>query len=717
MDLRFSRLHGQVRSEISFARMDVINKYGFERFVAILIATLVTGAPCFCLGQTTSRPNQPRRYPVQTVAYTFPNDITDIDAVLINAQQRQPPVAHPRRQTPDPFAALGIDEDLFVGPASLPHQRYRRPANQSKPFVAQRNMSPRPMPPHNVSPNLASPRLASPLPARPQSVSPRPMRVARQELPVPENQRPVLLPTPRNTAITNNYPASQRNQLPTPTPARPASFPRPAQEGTIGASSNYTLAGQPKFGEQFLHKHPQTGPGVETLSSNPFDFPADPIDYTMPYDPGSEMEVYQGKTLNANQRPLVEIGRPWYQLGQLSPAFNFLGPKNPVVPQFIVHGDFRTAVSSATQNGDNQSFWSFEANLFFDFKFTSTERIVFNMTPFDDGVNNSKYLLDRNFDFDNRLNGNVNFGYLEGDLGALWGGLVGENLPFDAPFAAGLMPLLFQNGVWLEDAFLGVAYTIPARNSRLLDISNMDITFFYAWDDVTSPAFPDDDVDLFGIATFIEAAGGYFEIDYAFLEDQNQIRDLSYHNISLAYSRRYGRFISNSVRVIANAGQKSPNQRQTADGVLLLIENSFTTANPLTFVPYFNMFAGFDRPQSAARAGFAGGVLRNTGILFETDGMTGFPTLDDTGNDTYGCAVGFNILATDFSQQLILEAAYIGVHGDDANRNARGDQYGLGFRYQLPISNADIIRVDGMIGFFDLDNDVNGIRVEYRHKW
>ena len=35
---------------------------------------------------------------------------------------------------------------------------------------------------------------------------------------------------------------------------------------------------------------------------------------------------------------------------------------------------------------------------------------------------------------------------------------------------------------------------------------------------------------------------------------------------------------------------------------------------PLTFVPYGNFFVGWDRPQSVARAGVSGGILRNSGI-------------------------------------------------------------------------------------------------------
>ena len=230
-------------------------------------------------------------------------------------------------------------------------------------------------------------------------------------------------------------------------------------------------------------------------------------------------------------------------------------------------------------------------------------------------------------------------------------------MPFDLPFTVGIIPLVFQNGVWLEDAFLGFAATLPARNSPRLNISNMDITFFAGYDKLDSDAFPDDDsaARVIGIASFIEAINRYIEVDYAFLEDRT-FDDRSYHNIGIGYTRRYGRFLSNSTRVIVNAGQSTDVVENTADGVLLLSENSLITGHPSNIVPYFNMFAGFDRPQSVARSAASGGVLRNTGILFESDNLTGYPTLDATANDTYGFAAGLNLLGREFSQQLVLEA-------------------------------------------------------------
>jgi len=187
------------------------------------------------------------------------------------------------------------------------------------------------------------------------------------------------------------------------------------------------------------------------------------------------------------------------------------------------------------------------------------------------------------------------------------------------------------------------------------------------------------------------------------------------HNFAIAFTRRYGAFISNSVRFIAAVGQNpAGGARQTADGFIILIENSLITDKPSTVVPYFNFFAGFDKPQSLARAAGAGGILKNTGILFETDGLTGYPALDATGNDSVGFASGIEFLFN-FDMQLVLEVA--ALHKFGGNATAPGDQLGLGVRFQLPLNNAMIFRADAMVGFREDAGDLMGIRAEFRWKF
>ena len=121
--------------------------------------------------------------------------------------------------------------------------------------------------------------------------------------------------------------------------------------------------------------------------------------------------------------------------------------------------------------------------------------------------------------------------------------------------------------------------------------------------------------------------------------------------------------------------------------------------------------------QRMTRAAVSGGILRNTGILFETDGLTGFPLLDDTGSNSYGGAIGLNWLADDFSHQVVLELATVQTFGLQAGRKAVDDQYGLGARYQKPLNQAWILRLDALYGFLDSADDLTGGRVELRYKF
>jgi hypothetical protein len=245
------------------------------------------------------------------------------------------------------------------------------------------------------------------------------------------------------------------------------------------------------------------------------------------------------------------------------------------------------------------------------------------------------------------------------------------------------------------------------------------VTFFAGYDNIESLAFDNDSgaARIYGIATFIEAWNGYLELDYAFLDDRNDVNDRSYHNFGAGYSRRLGRFLSNSNRIIVNAGQDTDLAPGTADGVLLLSENSLITSSPSNVVPYLNLFAGFDRPQSAGRNGAAGGILRNTGILFESDNLTGYPTLEATANNTFGAAMGLNLISSNFGQQLIVESAFLGVMEDLENRVAAGSQYGVGLRYQLPLTHSVLLRTDAMYGWLGNSDDINGVRVELRRKF
>lgn len=441
-----------------------------------------------------------------------------------------------------------------------------------------------------------------------------------------------------------------------------------------------------------------------------------------PYDPCAAQGVYGDKHLNLTQRPLIEWGMPFYDTGPVPPPSLEFGATNPSLPRFYLYGDYRSAVAYNDQNGVDKGVLAQRLNLEWDLWLTSTERFHMFTGPLQRGNNFQRIEFNNGdaefFDEMDFFNADTDTAFFEGDLGYMLGGWTGKYAQFDMPFTVGLIPLVFQNGVWMEDAIVGAAATIPARNNPYLDWSNYDITFFAGFDQITSPAFDDNPAGphVFGATTFIEAKGGYIELGYAYLDDSDNV-GRSYSNVGISYTRRYLNLLSNSMRVILNSGQSGPTDDRTANGVLLIAENSFLTPWPYNVIPYVNVWTGIDNPQSVARAGAAGGVLRNTGILFESDNLTGYPTLDATAANTYGAAVGIDLLSPEFTHQLVLESAIVHVYGDPDIRNAAGDQFGLGARYQVPLSNATLLRFDAMHGFFNNADDVSGVRAEFRWKF
>ncbi len=451
----------------------------------------------------------------------------------------------------------------------------------------------------------------------------------------------------------------------------------------------------------------------------PCDFSPDPCYTFRGYDACGEVDIYGSRQSVAVQRPLVEWGLPFYDRGPIPKSETWCGPTNLVQQKFYVYGDYRMGFAQNKNLANEADVLAHRLNLELDYWITSTERLHMFVGPLQEAGQFMRLEEGQFFDELELFNDNTDTLFFEGDLGQMLGGWEHTYAPFDLPVTAGLIPLLFQNGVWAQDAFWGVAATIPAKHSTWLDWSNFDVTFFAGFDQVSTDALDQapSSGHVYGATTFIEARGGYFEIGYGYVEDRHGA-GRSYHNLGASYTRRYLNLVSNSVRVIVNAGQNGPQDQRTADGVLLLVENSLLTKDAYYVIPYVNFFAGFDRPQPLTRAAAFGGVLFNTGILFQTDALTGFPTLDPTGNNTAGVAVGLDMLGKpNFDQQLILEAAILQAYGEDASRNAPGNQYGIGARWQLPISNAHLIRADAMYGVTENARDISGARVEFRWKF
>ncbi len=448
-------------------------------------------------------------------------------------------------------------------------------------------------------------------------------------------------------------------------------------------------------------------------------FRSDP-QYETSYNAQGQVDVYGAKTAVEPPRPLLELGRQQYTSGAYDESSTLLGKKNPLLPGLSIYGDWRTALAYNKNNGEDIAQIATRLNLDVDFKITGTERIHAFFTPLQKNTKFTRYEFGGD-GADNKLNFEFDPEpqtlFLEGDFGSLYSGFSGEEAGFDLPFTVGLFPLFLQNGIWANDAILGGAVTFPAKNSAALGLANFDVTLFAAFNDVDNAGIIGVDGDdnnnsnLFGATAFVDAYRGYIEAGYGLIDGRDDQEGLLTHFVTGAYTRRYSNTISNSTRVFANFGE---DPQGDDEGLAIISENSLITSLPSTLLPYANFFVGFDNPQPLVD-GNGAGILKNVGINFETDALTGYPKLDDSGSNTWGGAIGLQYLF-DLDEQLVLEMAMVQPFEDDGI-GAEDAQYGFGARYQIPIDRAWLFRADATYHILEGEEDNFGMRAEIRRKF
>jgi hypothetical protein len=451
--------------------------------------------------------------------------------------------------------------------------------------------------------------------------------------------------------------------------------------------------------------------------------------YDKNWDAKAQIDTYGAKVAVEPPRPL-ELGRQQYTSGEYAPSGTLLGELNPLMPGLSIYGDWRTAVAYNGNAGKDIAQVATRLNIDVDYKITGTERIHAFFTPIQNANKFTRYEFGGG-DGDKKFTGEYDLApqtlFFEGDLGSITSGLSGNPASFDLPFTVGLFPLFLQNGIWANDAILGGAVSLTAKNSKRLGLANYDVTFFAAFDNVDNKGILGADnrhnANIYGVTTFIDAFGGYIEAGYGLIQsvdsnvllpgfDNRVVGGQLTHFLAAAYTRRYANILSNTTRVFANFGNGKDD-----DGVVLISENSLISGLPSTLLPYANFFVGYGNPQPLVD-GNGAGILKNVGINFETDALTGYPKLNDSGSNAYGGAIGVQYLFN-LDQQLVFEVAAVQPYGDViAGIGVAQPQYGFGVRYQIPIDRAWLFRADATYQILEGGDKENfGVRSEIRRKF
>ena len=417
------------------------------------------------------------------------------------------------------------------------------------------------------------------------------------------------------------------------------------------------------------------------------------------------------------QRPkfLIELGNPYLGTGRIKPGFEL--PTGAVwQPSFIAFGALRTAVQTFNDGPDERTEWANRLDLFGNLQLSGSERLVIGFRNLDQEGRFSGYVFEPDVADPSieEFNSSIQSLYFEGDFGEIFPNLDREDFGrTDIGFSIGRQPLLFQEGMLINDSIDGLGLT---RNTLLpKNTSNFRITFFLGLDDIDRNFVEDESATLFAILTSTDRRRSTIDFDLAWVGGDALTGDLLAVGVSAV--QRIGK-TNSSFRVLGSfaGGDETPS---ATDGVLLFSELSWTPAHSHDLV-YFNSFAAFDQYSPAASDPAVGGPLGRAGITFAAVGLGSYGApLSSTARDVAGAAVGYQkFLGHGTRRQLVGE---IGLRTGTASGS--GDSAALGLRYQAAMGRRMVWVVDAFGGTREGsapgigDDTLWGGRVEFQLKF
>lgn len=396
-------------------------------------------------------------------------------------------------------------------------------------------------------------------------------------------------------------------------------------------------------------------------------------------------------------KPLLELGEPFLGTGTLDSGFRL--PTGAVwQPSFLVFGSLRAAVQSFDRGADRVSEAVARLDLFGNLQLSGTERLVVGLRNLDQDGRFTGLVLgsDRpgvDDGFEDQLNARVSSLFFEGDFGEIFPNASRRDFAAtDWGFSVGRQPLLFQDGLLINDTIDAVGIT---RNTLLPSgTANMRLTFLYGWNDLdrTDRArgranLEDRSAQLFGLLTSTDFRPTTLDVDVVWVSsDRGELL-----TVGTSAVQRIGR-MNSSFRVLSSFASGSDTALAT-DGTLLFSELSWTPHRTEDLF-YVNSFWAFDDFASASRDPTAGGPLGRAGISFATVGLGNYgAALSSQARDTVGGAVGYQHFWNHTRSQWIAE---LGLRAGTEPTVA--DEAALSGRFQQALGRRLVVVVDAFAG-------------------
>jgi hypothetical protein len=404
------------------------------------------------------------------------------------------------------------------------------------------------------------------------------------------------------------------------------------------------------------------------------------------------------------ERPeyLLELGNPYLGTGRIKPGVTL--PTGAVwQPTLILFGTLRTALQSFERGDTRFTELATRLDLFANLQLSGTERLVVGFRNFDQEGRFTSYIFEPGPDdpafqgafgddgdrFREELNAEIQSLYFEGDIGEIFPRLdAGDFGRSDIGFSVGRQPLLFQEGMLIQDSIDGVGLT---RNTLLpKGTSNFRATLFVGANDVHRANLEDEEAELVALLTSTDVRRSTIDADLAWVRGGELTGDLIAGGISAV--QRIGTK-NTSLRLLASHALDEETVQAT-DGALLFGELSWTPHYTHDLV-YFTGFVAVDEFSSAARGPATGGPLGRAGINFAAVGLGSYgAALSSRARDVAGGAFGYQkFYGATARRQLLAEVGVrVGMASDIA------DSAAATLRYQAAFGRRMVLVWDGFVG-------------------
>ncbi len=406
------------------------------------------------------------------------------------------------------------------------------------------------------------------------------------------------------------------------------------------------------------------------------------------------------------QRPklLLELGNPYLGTGNIKPGFTL--PTGAVwQPTLILFGSLRTAIQSFELDSFRVTEWANRLDLFANLQLSGTERLVVGFRNFDRDGRFTSYILEPSTSdpeflalfgdddaFRDELNGEIESLYFEGDFGEIFPGVDQKDFGrTDIGFSVGRQPLIFQEGMLINDSIDGLGLT---RNTLLpRNTSNFRATFFVGAGDVHRNNIEDPDAELFALLTSTDLRRSTVDADLAYVSGGASSGDLL--GFGLSAVQRIGK-LNTSFRVLGSYAVDDKTAFST-DGVLLFSEVSFTPHYSQDLA-YFTTFLALDEYSAVAAGPASGGPLGRAGISFAAVGLGNYGApLSSRAREVVGGAVGYQkFYGVEKRRQLLAE---LGLRAGTSSTVS--NQAAAVVRYQMAVGRRTVLVWDGFASYLE----------------